>query len=138
MDQEIINVLRKNGLSITEGRKRILELFLRSGSALAHHDIEMRTRERFDRVTVYRTLQAFMDKGIIHTIPSSDNSIRYALCKGDCEQGHHHDDHIHFKCKSCGATICLDEVNVPPIRLPRGYKTDQVEVIVSGLCKQCN
>ncbi|PWU02254.1 MAG: Fur family transcriptional regulator [Bacteroidetes bacterium] len=138
MKKQIVEILRKNQLSITDGRKKILELFLESDSALAHHDIEEKIQEKFDRVTVYRTLQAFMDKGIIHTIPTADNSIKYALCKDDCEQGHHHDDHIHFVCKQCGQTICLDEVHVPSVRLPQGYHADQVEVVVSGLCKECN
>ena len=98
----------------------------------------VKTKEKFDRVTVYRTLQTFMDKGIIHTIPTNDNSIKYALCKDNCEQGHHHDDHVHFICSTCGTTTCLEEIHVPEIKLPRGYKTNQTEVIVSGVCKECS
>ena len=89
-------ILKKNNLSITEGRKKILELFLSSEGALAHADIEKSTGENFDRVTVYRTLQTFVEKGIIHNVPTTDNSILYALCKDDCEEGHHHDNHVHF------------------------------------------
>ena len=77
------NIFKKNHLSVTAGRKKILELFLKSEGALAHADIERNTGEHFDRVTVYRTLQTFVDKGIIHLIPTTDNSILYALCK-DC------------------------------------------------------
>lgn len=138
MSEQILELLRKNQLSVTDSRKKILELFLQSDSALAHHDIEVKTKEKFDRVTVYRTLQTFMDKGIIHTIPTNDNSIKYALCKDNCEQGHHHDDHVHFICSTCGTTTCLEEIHVPEIKLPRGYKTDQTEVIVSGVCKECS
>ncbi len=94
-------ILKKNELSVTEGRKKILELFLSSDGALAHADIEKRTGENFDRVTVYRTLQTFVDKGIIHHIPTRDNSILYALCKDNCEAGHHHDNHVHFVCDVC-------------------------------------
>jgi Fur family transcriptional regulator, ferric uptake regulator len=73
---DINEILRKNQLSVTDSRKSILDLFLNSNGALAHADIEKQTNEKFDRVTVYRTLQAFMEKGLIHTIPTSDNSIR--------------------------------------------------------------
>ena len=86
------DILRKKNLSVTESRKKILSLFLMGNDAMAHGDIERKAGEKFDRVTVYRTLQTFVEKGIIHTIPTSDNSIRYALCK-DCEEGHHYDDH---------------------------------------------
>lgn len=138
MSAQISELLRKSQLSVTDSRKKILELFLQSDSALAHHDIEVKTKEKFDRVTVYRTLQTFMDKGIIHTIPTADNSVKYALCKDSCEQGHHHDDHVHFICSSCGTTTCLEEIHIPDIKLPRGYKTNQTEVIMSGVCKLCS
>ncbi len=131
------NILKKNQLSVTSSRKSILELFLGSNGALAHADIEKRTGEKFDRVTVYRTLQSFMEKGIIHTIPTSDNSIRYALCKDDCTEGHHHDNHVHFLCTECGKTICLDSVTVPDIKLPKGFKPFESQMIVSGICEDC-
>lgn len=138
MTDKVSELLRKHQLSVTESRIKILELFLKSANALEHHDIEVKTREKFDRVTVYRTLQTFMEKGIIHNIPTNDNAVKYALCKHDCEEGHHHDDHVHFICSNCGTTTCLDEVQVPEIKLPRGYKTRQTEVVVSGICKECS
>ena len=39
----VLDILKKNQLSITEGRKRILELFMNSEGALAHADIEKNT-----------------------------------------------------------------------------------------------
>jgi len=137
METQINEILRRTHLSLTDSRRRILELFLNSGSALAHQDIEKKTGGEFDRVTVYRTLQTFMDKGLIHTIPSSDNSVKYALCKDECAEGHHHDHHIHFVCEKCGATICLEDASVPDVKLPRGYKSTHVEVLVSGTCRDC-
>jgi Fur family ferric uptake transcriptional regulator len=120
--ETLLNIFKKNQLSITDGRKKILELFLNSDGALAHADIEKNTGAIFDRVTVYRTLQTFVDKGIIHIIPTTDNSILYALCKDNCEAGHHHDDHVHFVCDACSKTICLEEVTVPLVKLPNGFK----------------
>ncbi|HEX4876449.1 MAG TPA: transcriptional repressor [Chitinophagaceae bacterium] len=137
-DNRLEALLKRNHLSITESRKKILQLFLDHNGALAHGDIEKRAGEKFDRVTVYRTLQAFVDKGIIHTIPTADNSIRYALCKDECGEGHHHDHHIHFVCSRCQKTFCLDDVVTPDIKLPRGYAAQQVEVVVQGTCKACN
>jgi Fur family ferric uptake transcriptional regulator len=133
----IEDVLKKNQLSITDGRKKILELFLNSEGALAHADIEEKTGETFDRVTVYRTLNTFVEKGIIHHIPTSDNSILYALCKDNCEAGHHHDNHVHFICNVCNKTICLDEVTVPEVKLPRGFKPSHAEMVVNGVCVDC-
>lgn len=133
----IAALLRRNQLSVTEGRRRILEVFIESGIALSHHDIEEKTSERLDRVTVYRTLQTFLEKGIMHTIPTTDNSVLYALCKDTCGAGHHHDDHVHFICEVCGTTSCLDGLTIPFISLPEGYEVSQVNMIVNGRCKQC-
>ena len=138
IDKRIAELLKRNSLSITDSRKKILHLFLEQTGALAHGDIEKRAGEKFDRVTVYRTLQTFVDKGIVHTIPTADKSIRYALCKDECSEGHHHDHHVHFVCSTCNNTYCLDDVVTPEIKLPKGYSAEQVEVVVEGTCKNCN
>lgn len=136
-DSVVAGLLRRNNLSITESRKKILSLFLSSPDALAHSDIERKAGEKFDRVTVYRTLQTFVEKGIIHTIPTAENGVLYALCK-DCTEGHHRDDHVHFVCTACNSTICLDDVVSPKIELPAGYIAQNVQVVINGICKSCN
>ena len=137
MDLQIADVLKRNSLSVTESRKKILNLFLNQAGALAHADIEKKAGEKFDRVTIYRTLQTFVEKGIIHTIPTSDNSILYALCKDNCTEGHHHDNHVHFVCLQCGNTICLENVTVPEVNLPKGFVTTNIEMVVNGICRDC-
>lgn len=134
---QVDSILKSNKLSITDSRKKILGLFMGKEGALAHADIEKGAGEKFDRVTVYRTLQTFVEKGIIHTIPTPDNSIKYALCKDECTEGHHHDHHVHFQCSECGNTYCLDEVTTPEIKLPKGYSPEHIEVVINGICKNC-
>ena len=136
LDLKASAVLRRKHLNITDSRKKILSLFLNHKDALAHADIEKNAGEKFDRVTVYRTLQTFVEKGIVHTIPTADNAILYALCK-DCDEEHHHDDHVHFVCQDCNTTICLDDVVSPKIKLPDGYMPENVQVVINGVCKNC-
>ncbi|MBC7868130.1 MAG: transcriptional repressor [Gloeobacteraceae cyanobacterium ES-bin-316] len=131
------DILKRSGLSVTESRKKILELFLDSEGALAHADIEKNTDVAFDRVTVYRTLQTFVEKGIIHQIPTTDNSILYALCRHNCQQGNHQDDHVHFICNNCDKTFCLDDVTVPSVKLPKGFAPSQAAMVVTGVCIDC-
>ena len=137
MSTTTLEILKRNQLSVTDSRRRILELFKAHSGALAHADIEKQTGEQFDRVTIYRTLQTFVEKGIVHTIPTADNSVLYALCKDDCTAGHHHDNHVHFICDHCGTTYCLDHVIIPDVRLPEGYKQTRTDVVVSGKCGKC-
>lgn len=137
LENKASDLLRKKHLSITDSRKKILSLFLNSHDALAHGDIERKAGEKFDRVTVYRTLQTFVEKGIVHTIPTAENSVLYALCK-DCDEEHHYDDHVHFVCRKCHTTICLDNIVSPQIELPQGYVAENVQVVINGICKNCN
>ncbi len=136
--ESINDILKKNGLNITEGRKNILGLFLETNGALSHADIEKNTEVEFDRVTVYRTLQKFVESGIIHQIPTTDNTILYALCKDNCVAGHHHDEHVHFICNDCEKTTCLENVTVPTVTLPKGFKPTHSAMIVKGRCLDCN
>lgn len=135
--KEALEILKRNSLSITDSRKIILELFLKTEGALAHADIEKNTAVNFDRVTVYRTLQTFTENGIIHQIPTTDNTILYALCKDKCEAGHHHDEHVHFICVNCEKTVCMDDVVVPQVKLPKGFIPLQSAMVVKGTCNDC-
>jgi Fur family ferric uptake transcriptional regulator len=137
MKNEVSDILKRNQLSVTESRLKILELFRNNNGALAHADIEKRTGEHFDRVTIYRTLQTFVEKGIVHTIPTSDNSVLYALCKDECSEGHHHDNHVHFICDDCGTTYCLENITIPALNLPNGFVVKRTDVIASGICDGC-
>jgi len=138
MKNEVAEILKRNQLSVTGSRQKILELFRQSDGALAHADIEKKTTEQFDRVTIYRTLQTFVEKGIVHTIPTADNSVLYALCKDDCTEGHHHDNHVHFICDNCSTTYCLEHTAIPKVEVPKGFTTRQTDVLMSGTCNKCN
>jgi Fur family ferric uptake transcriptional regulator len=135
--KEASSILKNHRLSITDSRQKIMELFIASQGALSHSDIEKSTGSAFDRVTIYRTLQSFVENGIIHLIPTTDNSIKYALCKDECESGHHHDNHVHFVCDECKQTTCLDGIVIPVIKLPMGFTPHQSEMMISGVCKDC-
>ncbi|MFN9709830.1 MAG: Fur family transcriptional regulator [Bacteroidota bacterium] len=137
MESRVRELLKKNHLSITDSRLQVLSLFYKAAGALAHADIEKKAGDKMDRVTIYRTLQTFEEKGLIHTIPTSDNSVKYALCKEQCAHGHHHDNHVHFICNTCSKTICLDDVLVPEVKLPKSFVPTNANMVVNGICKDC-
>jgi Fur family ferric uptake transcriptional regulator len=138
MKNNVVDILRSNNLSVTDSRKIILSLFLhKKDGALKHADIERSASNKLDRVTIYRTLQVFSDKGIIHSIPGLDGIARYALCHDGCEEGQHHDNHVHFVCTKCGTTQCIDHVTIPSVSLPKGYQPSQMEMVITGVCDRC-
>ena len=132
------DLLKKHKLSKTDSRVGILDLFISARGALAHADVEKLTSEAFDRVTVYRTLNSFVEKGIIHRIPTTDSAILYALCIDDCAQGHHHDNHVHFICTVCNTASCLEGVMVPEVKLPKGFRPVAANMNVMGTCDNCS
>lgn len=137
MNQHLATVLRNNNLSITESRIKITALFLESKRALSYSEIENKLHDQLDRATIYRTLSTFIEKGILHSIPTADNSTLYALCKNECTENHHHDEHVHFVCDDCGETTCLEKVSIPKVKLPKGYKAVEVKMVVMGKCGVC-
>jgi len=130
------NLLKTFRLRSTPSRQEILHLFLEKNYALSHGDIEREISNDLDRVTVYRTLKTFLDKGLIHKVLDDEGSLKYALCNDACSVAGHHHDHIHFKCTLCGQTNCLN-IEVPPVRLPKGYKASEINLLIQGICEHC-
>src|SRR5688572_4703119 len=129
-------LLKDFKLRATPNREEILHLFLLKNYALSHSDIENGIDNSLDRVTVYRTLKTFLDKGLIHKVLDDEGSLKYALCNEACSVKGHHHDHVHFKCVKCGQTSCLD-LDVPSIKLPKGFKPKEVNILIQGVCDQC-
>ncbi|MCJ8167456.1 transcriptional repressor [Pontibacter sp. E15-1] len=130
-------LLRKYTLRKTNCRLEVLTLLLQNKHALAHSEIEKQLENRFDRVTIYRTLHAFEEKGLAHSINDVSGAMKYALCQDACKEHEHQDNHIHFNCTSCGQTFCLNEVLVPAPTLPEGYKVHSINFSAQGLCVSC-
>jgi Fur family transcriptional regulator, ferric uptake regulator len=138
MKDQSTQLLRNINMSVTDSRRQILDLFMeKKGGALRHADIEKKL-DHLDRVTIYRTLQAFTEKGVIHSIPGSDGAAKYALCHSHCSEGHHHDNHVHFQCSQCGSTQCIDEVGIPFVKLPKGFVSERIEMVITGYCNECS
>jgi Fur family transcriptional regulator, ferric uptake regulator len=130
-------LLRIFNMRSTPSRQGILHLFLKSDYALSHGDIEKEMSSSLDRVTVYRTLRTFLDKGLIHKVLDDEGSLKYALCNDACSSSEHHHDHVHFKCTRCGQTICLN-VELPRLKLPPGYHAEELNILAQGICEKCS
>lgn len=130
-------LLKDFKLRSTPNRQEILHLFLEKNYALSHGDIEKEIDNSLDRVTVYRTLKTFLDKGLIHKVLDDEGSLKYALCNEACTTVEHHHDHVHFKCTKCGQTYCLN-IDVPPVKLPKGYRASAVNLLIQGICERCS
>jgi Fur family transcriptional regulator, ferric uptake regulator len=130
-------ILKDYDLRTTTSRSAILRLFLKNSFALSYSDIEKEIAATFDRVTVYRTLKTFLDRGVIHKVLDNEGSLKYALCSEPCSTHEHHHEHVHFKCTRCGQTSCLEDVIIPKVSLPKGYVASEVNLLIQGICYKC-
>ncbi|MEQ8705614.1 MAG: transcriptional repressor [Phaeodactylibacter sp.] len=136
-EEDILQKLESHQLRKTAFRKEVLELFMASeGEALSNQELESQL-DNPDRITLYRTLKAFEDKGLIHLAADNGGISRYALCLADCTTHAHHDQHAHFQCRTCGKTICLEGEVVIRAQAPVGFKVERENLTLEGLCDEC-
>lgn len=137
---QLEDLLRHHDIRNTDGRMAILEQFERAGHALSQPDLEKALGHLYDRVTIYRTLTLYLEKGILHKVLDDVGAMKYALCPQAChDHDHRHrHEHVHFKCNRCGNTQCIEDIEVPQLRLPAGYALEEANLLLSGVCPSCN
>jgi len=129
-------ILKKHNLRVTNSRLDVVDYFVSEQKALSLGALEVQFPD-YDRVTLYRTLNSFLDSGILHKIPNDLGTATYGLCHETCGPEEHCHDHIHFKCNNCGTMECLDDLHVPNVKVPEGYQVDNTNLIVDGICASC-
>ncbi len=136
--KKVEHLLKAHQLRRTETRVEVLELFLEKDMALAQKDIEDELGT-IDRITLYRTLRTFEDKGLIHRAIDGSEKLRFALCSHECNpvEGHF-DEHAHFHCKVCEKTYCLEQIHTPSVRVPKGYQIESSHLVLKGICEHCS
>ncbi len=135
-----MSLLKKKGLRSTAFRQQVLEIFEESPHAVTVEQIETAIGEH-DRITLYRTIKTFTEKGLIHEIVMPGDIKKLALCH-DCDDldshEHHHahqHNHVHFHCEKCDEVLCV-EADMPRLNLP-GFIVDSTEMQAHGVCPNC-
>ena len=130
-------LLEKHHLKKTSPRLKVLSMLSAKSVATSQPDLES-VMVDVDRVTLYRILSAFEEKGIIHKVFDLNGTANYAMCVSNCEENHHHDEHLHFNCTVCKNVYCLDDLNLPPVTLPKGFIPQGFTLYATGLCPKCS
>jgi Fur family ferric uptake transcriptional regulator len=129
-------LVRDAATRATRQRIEILAVLLAAPRALTHHEVERQVKRSFsmDRVTVYRVLDWLVARGLAHRISGDDRIWRFNAA----DEGHARRQHAHFKCNDCGEVICLETAMAArTVPLPAGYRPQEVELTVKGLCAGC-
>lgn len=134
---DFVQLLKSNGLKITQPRLRVLEIISQKNVAISQPELEKILGTEIDRVTLYRILSSFEEKGILHKVFDLNGTATYAICSVKCSANHHHDQHVHFICSVCNSVFCLDEISVPKINLPSNFSLHAIAINAVGLCDSC-
>lgn len=136
-DNRFEHLLDHHHLKKTGPRLRVLSMMSSKNTATSQPDLENLMHD-VDRVTLYRILNVFEEKGIIHKVFDLNGTANYAICHSNCEEHNHQDEHLHFNCTVCNNVYCLNDLNLPSINLPAGFKAENFTLYASGLCPKCN
>jgi len=80
--------------------------------------------------TVYRALKSLSDEGFLVPVDLPGEASRFELAG----KKHHH----HFHCRDCGRAFDLEGC-VPTVHklAPKGFRVEDHEVVLYGLCATC-
>ncbi len=81
------------------------------------------------KTTIYNTLNALVDAGLVKAVNIEDNELRYDIISNE---------HGHFKCESCG-NIYDFQIKTEDLYSEdlNNYKINSKEVYFKGICPNC-
>ncbi len=126
--------LQEVSLQVTPARVATMQLFESHDTPLdAQHLIDHLQKDLgIDRVTVFRIINAFVEKGLLRKVEFGEGKARYELNKGE---------HHHLICEQCGKIEDISDCNIgeleKDIKKKKGFLVRQHSLEFFGLCKDC-
>lgn len=131
----VVKILQEHQLKNTKLRHAVLSKLMHAETSLSHQDLSKSLPLDFDRVTLFRTLNAFEEVGILHKIMDLNGVAKYAFT---AESKQKEESHAHFLCLKCEGIFCLDYVfEIDKIPVPKGFQKTGLAIQVKGLCGAC-
>jgi Fur family ferric uptake transcriptional regulator len=131
MNQNLQAILKSYHIPVTKNRIVILKTFLHADGALTHRYFFKKQGHGLDRTSVFRTLNLFTKKGIIYRIPGADHVNRYLLRQTTKVV------YSNFLCTNCKKILLLKTMLPAKVRLPKGFKQETIQILISGECNTC-
>lgn len=126
--------LHTHGMRVTEPRKAMLGILTREHGPFSAEELHHKLKGKgCDVVTVYRSLQAMEEIGVVRRCDFGDGTYRYEI-----NHGEHH--HHHIVCRVCRSVEVLDRCDVSKLeRLARekGYANISHTLEIFGVCPKC-
>lgn len=128
-------ILKSSKLSLTIHRIELLNILSGCNQAISEKELELLMNGNCNRTTIYRNLNSLVEKKIVHRILSGE-AVKYKLIARKKENMRNF-DHVHFDCKTCNTTYCLEDLAIQDFKLPEGFTKTENQFIIFGVCKNC-
>lgn len=128
-------LLRQTGLRATSPRMAILGWLARQSRPIRVESVWKKIKIRgIDRVTVYRTLEALDQAGLVRQVDLGHGHAHYEI--NDLKRHHHH-----LVCESCGTvqdvTVSQESQLIQRFERSHNFKTRSHTFEMFGLCADC-
>ena len=134
-EKECSALLTAHDIRPTVNRILTVKALAAAGRPMSLSELEYKMLS-VDKSGIFRSLSLFREHHLVHVIEDGGDGVRYELCLSHDDDSDE-DVHVHFFCEQCHRTFCIDDVPVPPVSLPDGYKQTTVNYMVKGLCPEC-
>ncbi len=131
-NKKIKEMLEENGVRPSIQRMSVLKYLLEKRN---HPSVDLIYRDlseefpTLSRTTVYNTLNALQEKGLVSSITISETEVRY---------DYKIEPHAHFKCLSCGKIYDVEiDSELLKIKSVKGHKVTETQFFMKGICKFC-
>lgn len=132
---ELESALRQRGHRITTPRRRVWGALVESGSHLTAEEIANRIESgAVNLSSVYRTLGLLVELGLVRESNlGTDETMRWEVA--------HPDEHFHLVCRQCGEVDhhigdLVEQVR-HHLKDGHGFRAEDIELVVTGLCADC-
>jgi Fur family peroxide stress response transcriptional regulator len=127
-----LKTLKSKGIRPSYIRVRVLNYLLEERIHPTVDEIYERLGKEIltlSKTTVYNTLKLLVEKGLAKAINIEGNELRY-----EAERGFHG----HFKCQECDSIYDIAVSEIAFMDDVEGYLINDEQVLITGLCPQCN
>ena len=125
----------EHGIRPTANRLLLVKVLSKAEHPLTMKELEDLV-DTIDKSNIFRTLSLFRDQHLVHVLQDGADAVRYELCHSH-EEDHDDDLHAHFYCERCRQTFCLNDIPVPQVDLPKGYRMNTINYLIKGICPNC-
>lgn len=136
-NNDVEDILTRKEVKPTSNRILVMRELIKASHPVSLADLEISLGFSMDKASIFRVLELFSEKDIIHVIEDGSRSLKYELC----HSGTHHtisDQHVHFYCERCKETYCFKDVSVPLVNIPEGFSPHAINYMIKGICPKCS